>query len=101
MEGLVDNRDQVPVPAPFPMDQADGEVTRAEAEAPRQVKVCLTPITHGTLVTVVTQEWNGRLRAETRVMAVRLHAADRLAWAIGPHEALTATIRDLAAYLDA
>lgn len=101
MEGLMDNRPPLEIPAPEPVDSADGTLARTEAEAPRQVKVILTPITQGTLVTIVTQEWNGRMRMEQRVAALRLFTADRLGWAVAPQEALAATVRGLAAYLDA
>lgn len=101
MEGLVDNRPAEPALTAEQVDPGDGEIARTEAAAPRQVKVILTPIKHGTLVTIVTQEWNGRLRMEQRVAAVRLSAADRLQWSIAPSEALAAVIRGLAAYLDA
>lgn len=101
MEGLVDNRPQSEDLTAEQLAEAGAAVTRAEAASPRQVRVLLTPMTKDTLVTVVTQEWQGRLRVETRVLAQRLQGISRLDWAVDPWETLRKAALALAATLDA
>lgn len=87
----------LPVKRLAPTDPAVAETV---AFAPRSVKVIFTPITAGTLVTVVTTEWQGALRMDQRVMAGRLGEVTRPDWAIAPHDALTRAVRALAVYLE-
>lgn len=90
-----------PEPLLTVLDASSSQEVRLARFAPRQVKVCLTPVTTGTLVTVVTQEWQGALKTDTRVMALRLDDVGRLEWSLAPHDALTRVIVALAAYLEA
>lgn len=101
MEGLVDGREAPEVTA-IPLGEDNDElVTLRESTAPRQVKVCFTPMRTSTLATVIAQDYQGRLRAETRVMAIRLEGIPRLEWACDPHSALRRSLGALAAYLEA
>lgn len=100
MEGLVDNR---PAPDDDPaleVDDDEAHVRFQEAMAPRAVKVVFTPMTRTTLATVVTQEWNGRLRVDTRVLATNLASASRLDWALDPWRALLQSMQALAGTIE-
>ena len=101
MEGVVDYRPSQGEVEVLKLEPSNSSIRAVEAYAPRQVKICLTPVSKGTLVTVLTQEWQGQVKIDTRVMALRLDGITRTDWAVGPQDALSAVVVALAAYLEA